>query len=67
LTFRALIFYRITLGMPFAPIPMSSITQELSIGHCVTTILIAIAAMTFAATSYGRMAAAHSAAASTYT
>jgi putrescine importer len=67
LTLRDLIFYGIILVMPIAPIPMFGITQQLSKGHCVTTILIAMAAMTFTAVSYGRMAALYPAAGSTYT
>jgi putrescine importer len=67
LTLRDLIFYGVILVMPIAPIPMFGITQELSKGHCVTTILIAMAAMTFTAVSYGRMAALYPSAGSTYT
>lgn len=57
LTLWDLIFYSIILIMPIAPIPMFGITQEPSKGHFVTTILIAMAAMTFTGASYGRMAA----------
>ena len=62
-----LIFCGIILVMPIAPIPLFGITQVLSKGHFVTTILIAMAAMTFTAASYGRMAALYPQAGSTYT
>jgi amino acid transporter len=67
LTLWDLIFYGIIIVMPIAPIPLFGITQQLSRGHFVTTILIAMAAMTFTAASYGRMAALYPAAGSTYT
>lgn len=67
LTLWDLIFYGIILIMPIAPIPMFGLTQQLSKGHCVTTILIAMAAMTLTGVSYGRMAALYPAAGSTYT
>ncbi len=67
LTLWDLIFYGIILIMPIAPIPMFGLTQQISKGHCVTTILIAMAAMIFTGVSYGRMAALYPRAGSTYT
>lgn len=62
-----LILYGIVLIMPIAPIPLFGIAQKLSNGHAVTTILLAMVAMTFTAFSYGRMAALYPAAGSAYT
>lgn len=67
LTLWDLIFYGIVLIMPIAPIPLFGIAQQLSRGHFVTTILIAMAAMMFTAVSYGRMAALYPTAGSAYT
>lgn len=62
-----LILYGIVLIMPIAPIPLFGVAQKLSNGHAVTTILLAMVAMTFTAFSYGRMAALYPAAGSAYT
>lgn len=67
LTLWDLIFYGIVLIMPIAPVPMFGIAQQLSRGHFVTTILIAMVAMIFTAISYGRMAALYPTAGSAYT
>lgn len=67
LTLWDLIFYGIILIMPIAPIPLFGIAQQLSRGHFVTTILIAMVAMMLTAVSYGRMAALYPTAGSAYT
>ena len=53
--------------MPIAPVPLFGIVQKLSLGHAVTTILIAMVAMMLTAFSYGRMAALYPSAGSAYT
>ncbi|MFN7993029.1 MAG: APC family permease [Bryobacteraceae bacterium] len=67
LTLSDLILYGIVLIMPIAPIPLFGLAQKLSVGHAVTTILLAMVAMTLTAFSYGRMAALYPAAGSAYT
>jgi amino acid transporter len=62
-----LILYGIVLIMPIAPVPLFGIVQKLSLGHAVTTILIAMVAMMLTAFSYGRMAAIYPSAGSAYT
>jgi putrescine importer len=53
---KDLILYGIILIMPIAPVPLYGVAQKLSQGHAVTTILLAMVAMTLTAFSYGRMA-----------
>ena len=67
LTLWDLIFYGIVLIMPIAPVPMFGVAQQLSRGHFVTTILIAMVAMMLTAVSYGRMATLYPTAGSAYT
>jgi putrescine importer len=67
LTLWDLILYGIVLIMPIAPIPLFGLAQQLSLGHAVTTILIAMVPMILTAFSYGRMAALFPAAGSAYT
>src|SRR5216684_1347490 len=67
LTLWDLIFYGIVLIQPIAPVPLFGVAQDLSQGHFVTTILIAMFAMLITAVSYGRMAALYPAAGSAYT
>ncbi len=67
LTLWDLIFYGIVLIQPIAPVPLYGVAQDLSKGHFVTTILIAMLAMMITAVSYGRMAALYPAAGSAYT
>jgi putrescine importer len=67
LTLWDLIFYGIVLIMPIAPVPMFGVAQQLSRGHFVTTILIAMIAMMLTAISYGRMATLYPTAGSAYT
>jgi amino acid transporter len=66
LTLWDLILYGIVLIMPIAPIPLFGLAQQLSNGHAVTAILIAMVAMTFTASSYGRMSALYPSAGSAY-
>ncbi|WP_321476020.1 APC family permease [uncultured Paludibaculum sp.] len=67
LTFWDLVLYGIVLIMPIAPVPLFGVVQKLSIGHAVTTILLAMVAMMLTALSYGRMAAVYPSAGSAYT
>jgi amino acid transporter len=53
--------------MPIAPVPLFGIVQKLSLGHAVSTILLAMVAMILTAFSYGRMAALYPSAGSAYT
>jgi putrescine importer len=62
-----LILYGIVLIMPIAPVPLFGIVQKLSLGHAVSTILLAMIAMILTAFSYGRMAALYPSAGSAYT
>lgn len=61
-----LILYGIILIMPIAPVPLFGLMQELSGGHAITTILLAMAAMVLTAYSYGRMASLYPSAGSAY-
>jgi putrescine importer len=67
LTLWDLVFYGIVLIQPIAPIPLFGVAQKLSNGHFVTTIFIAMFAMTITAVSYGRMAVVYPSAGSAYT
>lgn len=67
LTLWDLVFYGIVLIQPIAPVPLFGVAQDLSRGHFVTTILIAMLAMMITAVSYGRMAALYPVAGSAYT
>ena len=51
-----LVIYGIILIQPVAALPLFGHANNLSQGHAVTTILIAMVAMIFTAISYGRMA-----------
>jgi len=62
-----LILYGIVLIMPIAAVPLFGVVQQLSAGHAVTTILLAMVAMMLTAFSYGRMAACYPSAGSAYT
>src|SRR6201981_1925134 len=67
LTLWDLIFYGIVLIQPIAPVPLYGVAQQLSDGHFVTIILIALFAMLITAVSYGRMGALYPTAGSAYT
>ena len=62
-----LVFYGIVLVQPIAPVPLFGVSQKLSDGHFVTTILLAMFPMLITAVSYGRMAAIYPSAGSAYT
>ncbi len=62
-----LIIYGIILIQPVAALPLFGHANNISRGHAVTTILIAMVAMIFTAISYGRMANKYPAAGSAYT
>jgi len=67
LSLRDLIIYGIILIQPVAALPLYGHANNISKGHAVTTILIAMVAMIFTALSYGRMANRYPAAGSAYT
>lgn len=62
-----LVFYGIVLIQPIAAVGLFGIAQQLSSGHMVTTVLIAMCAMMLTAVSYGRMASVYPSAGSAYT
>ncbi|MDD4756008.1 MAG: hypothetical protein PHG29_07995, partial [Prolixibacteraceae bacterium] len=51
-----LVFYGIVLIQPIAAIGLFGIASQVSHGHMVTTLMIAMAGMILTAISYGRMA-----------
>jgi len=67
LTLGDLIIYGIILIQPVASLPLFGHANNISKGHAVTTILIAMVAMIFTAISYGRMANRYPSAGSAYT
>ncbi len=67
LSLRDLVIYGIILIQPVAALPLFGHANNISKGHAVTTILIAMVAMIFTAISYGRMANRYPAAGSAYT
>ncbi|HAZ04199.1 MAG TPA: APC family permease [Prolixibacteraceae bacterium] len=67
LSLSDLIIYGIILIQPVAALPLFGHANDISRGHAVTTILIAMVAMIFTAISYGRMANRYPAAGSAYT
>jgi amino acid transporter len=62
-----LIFYGIVLIQPVAATAPFGVADQMSKGHVVTTLLIAMLAMLFTAVSYGRMAALYPVAGPAYT
>jgi putrescine importer len=62
-----LVFYGIVLIQPIAAVGLFGVAQQLSQGHMVTTVLIAMCAMMLTAVSYGRMATIYPSAGSAYT
>ena len=62
-----LVIYGIILIQPVAALPLFGHANNISKGHAVTTILIAMIAMIFTAISYGRMANRYPSAGSAYT
>lgn len=67
LSLRDLVIYGIILIQPVAALPLFGHANNISKGHAVTTILLAMVAMIFTAISYGRMANRYPAAGSAYT
>jgi putrescine importer len=62
-----LIYYGIILTSPIAAVPLFGEAQVLSHGHAVTTLLLAMIAMSVTAVSFGRMASVYPSAGSVYT
>jgi amino acid transporter len=67
LSLSDLIIYGIILIQPVAALPLFGHANNISKGHAVTTILVAMLAMIFTAISYGRMANKYPSAGSAYT
>jgi amino acid transporter len=61
-----LVLYGIVLISPIAAVPLFGVVQQLSGGHAVSTLLVAMVAMVLTAFSYGRMAALYPLAGSAY-
>jgi amino acid transporter len=61
-----LIFYGLIVIQPTAPMTMYGVVSQEARGHVVTTILIAMVAMSLTAVSYGRMARVYPSAGSAY-
>ena len=62
-----LIYYGIILTSPIAAVPLFGEAQVLSNGHTVTTLLLAMVAMSVTAVSFGRMANVYPSSGSVYT
>jgi putrescine importer len=62
-----LVYYGIILTSPIAAVPLFGEAQVLSHGHTVTTLLLAMVAMSVTAVSFGRMANVYPSAGSVYT
>lgn len=67
LSLKDLVIYGIILIQPVAALPLFGHANNISQGHAVTTILIAMVAMIFTAISYGKMAYKYPSAGSAYT
>jgi putrescine importer len=63
---RDLVFYGIVLVQPIAAVPLFGLADNISHGHAVTAILLAMIAMMLTAVSYGRLAAVYPSAGSAY-
>jgi putrescine importer len=61
-----LVYYGIILTSPIAAVPLFGSAQVLSNGHTVTTLILAMVAMSVTAVSFGRMAAAYPSSGSVY-
>ena len=62
-----LIYYGVILTSPIAAVPLFGEAQVLSHGHTVTTLLLAMLAMSVTAVSFGRMASVYPSTGSVYT
>lgn len=67
LSLRDLVIYGIIVIQPVAALPLFGHANNISKGHAVTTILLAMVAMILTAISYGKMASKYPAAGSAYT
>src|SRR5215470_11578076 len=67
LTLKDLVIYGIILIQPVAALPLFGHANDISRGHAVTCILVAMLGMIFTAISYGKMANLYTAAGSAYT
>src|SRR5439155_18840021 len=67
LTLWDLILYGVIVIQPVAPMSVFGVLSDRARGHVVTRLLIAIVAMLFTASSYGRMARAYPSAGSAIT
>ena len=63
----ALVFYGMVMIQPTAPMPLFGVVSQVSRGHMVLTLAIAMCAMMLTALSYGRMARVYPSAGSVYT
>src|SRR3954468_23997927 len=61
-----LVYYGVILSSPIAAVPLFGEAQVLSHGHAVTTLLVAMVAMSVTAISFGRMANVYPASGSVY-
>jgi putrescine importer len=61
-----LVYYGIILTSPIAAVPLFGEAQVLSRGHAVTTLLLAMVAMSVTAVSFGRMASVYPSSGSVY-
>jgi len=66
LKLRHLVLYGLAYVTPTAPFPMLGIVAIISAGHLAPVYLVALVALFFTATSYGKMAARHPIAGSAY-
>jgi putrescine importer len=66
LTLWDLVYYGIILTSPIAAVPLFGEAQFLSRGHAVTTLLLAMVAMSVTAVSFGRMATVYPSSGSVY-
>jgi putrescine importer len=62
-----LVYYGVILTSPIAAVPLFGEGQMLSHGHTVTTLLLAMVAMSVTAVSFGRMASVYPSSGSVYT
>ena len=66
LKLRHLVLYGLAYVTPTAPFPMLGIVAIISGGHLALVYIVALIALYFTATSYGKMAARHPIAGSSY-
>ena len=66
LKLRHLVMYGLAYVTPTAPFPMLGIVAIATLGHLASVYIVALFALIFTATSYGKMAARHPIAGSAY-